>query len=113
MLPKTKRLSGADVRVLLAKGRRTHTLHFTIIASPLPRGASGGSRFAVVVSSRVLDSAVSRNALRRRVYAALFLTGSSKNSPPAIFIAKRGVETLRGEPLARAVSEALRTISSS
>lgn len=66
MLPKTSRLTSAEVRAILKDGRsaRAGTLSAKFIAKT-PRKA------AVVVKSSVAKTAVSRNSLRRAAYAAL------------------------------------------
>lgn len=51
-------------------GRRMHTPGFTIVYAPAPK-----ARAAAVVSKKIARTAVARNRLRRRIYAALYEAG--------------------------------------
>ena len=69
MLPKRSRLTARELRALPRKG----VIHISspyFSARVVPTPGSGG-KFAVVVSKKVARSAVARNTLRRRLYAAL------------------------------------------
>jgi RNase P protein component len=66
MLPKKARLTSAEVREVLKKGRSIN------VGSVSARYTSStGSKAAVVVSSAVAPKAATRNALRRLGYSAL------------------------------------------
>lgn len=67
MLPKRRRLSAAEVREVLARGRgrRGNTLSIKAFST------GGPFACAVVVSKKVAKSAVTRNRARRAVYRAL------------------------------------------
>ncbi|OGC88153.1 hypothetical protein A3D70_02280 [Candidatus Adlerbacteria bacterium RIFCSPHIGHO2_02_FULL_54_18] len=66
MLPQRSRLSAAEVRVILKRGRSARSA--TLSAKYVP---AVHSRAAVVVSTKVAKSAVARNRLRRTCYDAL------------------------------------------
>jgi ribonuclease P protein component len=69
MLPRTRRISTKLFKELWQKsGRPTRSPHFILRAIP---SLGSVSRFAVVVPKRIAKSAVVRNRMRRRVYAAL------------------------------------------
>lgn len=67
MLSKRRRLTSAEVRGVIARGRgrRGEVLSTKVLANEKP------FRCAVIVSKKVARSAVKRNQLRRAVYGAL------------------------------------------
>jgi RNase P protein component len=65
MLPKRQRLTAAEVREILKSGRSARAA--TLSAKFLP----GKGQAAVVVSSKVAETAVLRNTLRRAAYRTL------------------------------------------
>jgi ribonuclease P protein component len=69
MLPKSKRLGKSLVPTVVRQGRPVagNGLSARILRSP----QAVLSRFAVVVSTKVLKSAVARNRLRRQIHAIL------------------------------------------
>lgn len=70
MLKRSERLTRHDFgRVAL--GRATHTPLFTVRLLPSSSTKGEDKQFSVVVSKKVAKTAVARNSLRRRVYAAL------------------------------------------
>lgn len=68
MFKKTERLNRTKFSEYFKIGRRFHTESFTLIYSPAPIRA-----VAVVVGKKVSKSAIDRNTLRRRTYAAIRL----------------------------------------
>lgn len=69
MLAKKYRFhSRGGVRYVYQKGKTIRTPTLSLVFAP---NARGYQRFAVVVSKKVLKSAVGRNRIRRRVYEAL------------------------------------------
>lgn len=71
MLSKTYRFhSRGGVRYVYQKGKTIRTPILSLIYTPNSRGFQ---RFGVVVSKKVLKSAVGRNRIRRRVYEAIRL----------------------------------------
>lgn len=69
MLAKKYRFhSRGGVRYVYQKGKTIRTPSLSLVFAPNTRGYQ---RFAVVVSKKVLKSAVGRNRIRRRVYEAI------------------------------------------
>lgn len=62
--------SRGGVRATYQRGKSIRTAMMALIFAPNDRGYQ---RFAVVVSKKVLKSAVGRNRIRRRVYEAIRL----------------------------------------
>lgn len=60
--------SRGGVRYTYQKGKNVRTPFFSLIFAPNVRNHR---RFAVVVSKKILKSAVGRNRIRRRVYEAI------------------------------------------
>lgn len=74
--------SRGGVNYTYQKGRALRTQSLTLIHNPNSRGYR---RFAVVVSKKVLKSAVGRNRIRRRVYEAIRLE-NPRTLPPTDYI---------------------------
>jgi len=90
MLPQSARLSRQAFSHYFASGRRYHSPLLTVIYTP-----ELGLRGAVVVSKKVSKSAVVRNTLRRRLYAAFrTYADSSGFSGVVVVVAKPAVATL-------------------
>ncbi len=69
MLAKKYRFhSRGGVRYVYQKGKTIRTPSLSLVFAPNSRGYQ---RFAVVVSKKVLKSAVGRNRIRRRIYEAI------------------------------------------
>jgi ribonuclease P protein component len=84
MLKRTERLRRGEFTTI-AQNRAVHEGLFTVRISPsLPTQTP--RKFSVVVSKKVAKTAVARNALRRKVYAAL--TESGVDGVHAIFYMK-------------------------
>ncbi len=66
MFKKSNRLTKSEFSEYFKAGRRHNTTHLTFVTHPYPR-----TKTAVVVGKKVAKSAVRRNVLKRRVYAAL------------------------------------------
>ncbi len=76
--------SRGGVRATYQHGKTIRTPQMSLIFAPNQRGFQ---RFAVVVSKKVLKSAVGRNRIRRRVYEAIRLeTGDFKIKQDSIFV---------------------------
>ncbi len=89
MLAKEERLSREAFTRYFASGKRFHSDVLTVIYTPGPRLLG-----AVVVSKKVSKSAVKRNTLRRRLYAALRITGAAGLTGAVIVVAKPALATL-------------------
>lgn len=88
MLPKVRRLSSPEVKVVLARGRSRRATHLSMkyLASPTPLKTS------VIVPKSLAKRAVERNRLRRAVYHTLAPykgTGSA-----IIFVQKKPRESM-------------------
>lgn len=66
MFKKSERLNRIKFTEYFKRGQRFHSENFTLIFTPAPLRST-----AVVVGKKVFKSAVDRNTLRRRVYAAI------------------------------------------
>lgn len=62
--------SRGGVKYTYQKGKTIRTPKFSLVFTPNQRGKQ---RFAVVISKKVIKSAVGRNRVRRRVYEAIRL----------------------------------------
>lgn len=78
MLKKEQRVSRVDFVGFLKTGKRLHSTHLTLIYSSFP--TFHGS---VVVSKKVSKQAVTRNTLRRRIYAQMH---HMKDTSPGVYI---------------------------
>lgn len=81
MFKKSERLNRIKFTEYFKIGRRFHSDNFTLIFTPTPLRAT-----AVVVGKKVFKSAVDRNTLRRRVYAALRLHLEQEHTSTGIYI---------------------------
>lgn len=89
MLPATRRLPRAQFTTHVTTGRRYHSPHLTISYTPTTTPAQA----AVVVSKKVAKSAVARNRLRRRLYAALASSPVYQGTGVYVIMAKAGAAT--------------------
>lgn len=79
MLSKKYRFhSRGGVNYVYQKGKTVRTSTLALVYTPNQRGYR---RFAVVVSKKVLKSAVGRNRIRRRIYEAIRLESPHKLPP--------------------------------
>lgn len=78
MFKKSERLSRFEFTHFFGVGAKKHFKHLTVITSPSP-----SLKVAVVVGKRVAKSAVKRNTIKRRIYAAL---RRSIGTPKKVFI---------------------------
>jgi ribonuclease P protein component len=105
MLPKANRVSRAYFKDILGSRRVYHSPHFVLRV-----GAATGGRpkVAISVSKKISKSAVTRNAIRRRSYAAV--VRHLPTLTPALYLvsAKAGSEKLKGIPLERELVELLK-----
>jgi len=81
MLAKSQRLTKKEFDQYFKTGKRFHFTHCTIIYTPLP--TIHGS---VVVGKKVSKKAVTRNTIRRRVYAQLRSVCTEHNSTGVFII---------------------------
>ena len=107
MLPKKKRLSREEFNRFFSLGKRTHTVHTTIVYVPHPT-----LHASVVVSKKVSTRAVVRNKVRRRIYD-IVKNYERKEGVVGVFIflTKKGVERLPYHALKEEVDGRLRTIT--
>lgn len=89
MLKRSHKISRREF-LSVSPARPFHTDHLSIRAVP-----AESTQFSVVASKKVARTAVSRNRLKRRVYAALENAYPRlNNSHRAVFYAKKGAEEL-------------------
>lgn len=102
--------SRGGVNYVYQKGKTTRTQSLALIFAPNQRGFQ---RFAVVVSKKVLKSAVGRNRIRRRLYEAIRHELPSFSIPmDCIFVVySPAVAKIPFRDLRRAISELLNNTS--
>ena len=98
--------SRGGVRYTYQKGKTVRTPNFSLVFTKNTRGKT---RVAVVVSKKVLKSAVGRNRIRRRVYEAIRLElGNFPRPTDYIFVVyNKNVATMDFMELRRMVRELL------
>ena len=89
MLSKKQRLSQAEFTKFFKSGKRHRSPTATLIVSP-----HDSFHGAVVVSKKVSKKAVTRNTLRRRVYAQLYAASKKKGKNVHIIVLKPGFKDL-------------------
>lgn len=95
MLPKRGRLSAAEVREVLAKGKPMRVGQY--MGKFLPGRPALG--VAVIVSKKVARKATVRNALRRKAYLELEASALPSSGSLALFVQKpRSPDALVGVP---------------
>ncbi|MBX4189566.1 ribonuclease P protein component [Candidatus Parcubacteria bacterium] len=94
MLAKGRRIPRSLFPSLLNSRRFAHSTHFSLRFAP-----GETTRVAVSVSKKVSKSAVERNAIRRRVYAALSTKLDKMPKGFFLFVAKAGAQKIRGQKL--------------
>lgn len=103
MLPKSSRLTSAEVPAVLKEGRGAS--FGPVRVKYLKREGKGSvSRFAVVISKKVLKGAVDRNRARRRVYT---VARAIKSPYPIDAVILLSSGTLSPDELRANVKEAL------
>lgn len=70
--------SRGGVNYVYRHGESVHTSNMTLVYMPNQRGMR---RFAIVVSKKVLKTAVGRNRIRRRIYEAIRLENPEQLPP--------------------------------
>ena len=108
MLSKRYRFhSRGGVRYTYQNGK---TIRGSRISLVFAENARNKQRFAVVVSKKVMKSAVARNRIRRRVYEAIRLQRKKKKKPvDCIFIVyNREVMTMEFNELQKLVTDLLK-----
>lgn len=103
MLPKKRRISRALFSDLLKERNFVYSEHFTLRFS-FPK-ENTLSRIGVSVSKKVSKSAVKRNLIRRRSYAAITNILAPKSLGLFLLIAKPGAEKLKGDVLMKELVE--------
>ncbi len=106
MLKRTERIRRHDFGKV-ALGRASHTPLFTIRALPVEGELGASKQFSVVVSKKVAKTAVARNALRRKVYAALAESGPCRGH--AIFYMKPEALQASYETMRTVIGQALKS----
>jgi ribonuclease P protein component len=95
MLPKASRLSRAEAE-FLKNGKSVFTTLLSLRFTPAPE-----TKFSVSVSKKTAKSAVDRNRIRRKCYAALEKALPTLNtSVKGMFFPKATIKTLSQEKLA-------------
>jgi ribonuclease P protein component len=96
MLPRAHRLSRSLFPELQKSRKFKNTEHFSLKIAPSPKE---GVHIAVSVSKRVAKSAVVRNRIRRRAYAAIYPKLGTVRPGLYLFIAKPKVQDISGDAL--------------
>jgi ribonuclease P protein component len=108
MLSKKQRLVRNDFRDVSRSGRPLHTPHLSMRLISASNSETP-SRFAFVVSGKVARTAVSRNRLRRRGYAAIeSLKVSVHPGHTVVLYYKKGASTLSFAEISKEVRQLLR-----
>lgn len=89
MFKKSERLSKSEFTHYFGVGSKKHFKHLTCIISPATT-----RKVAVVVGKKVAKSAVKRNTIRRRVYAAIRKELDQQDKGVLIVIVKPSFATL-------------------
>lgn len=106
MLPKRNRVEKALFKDILTLGRVFNTTHLSLRA--IKENKKQESKFSFTVSKKVAKSAVDRNRIRRRGYAALALVWARiPDSFVGIFSAKSGIAAISFEDLSLEVKNIL------
>lgn len=95
MLPKGKRLTRSDFKLLNLEKTFYHSPHFTLRLSRSAKGVKVG----VSVSKKISKKAVVRNKIRRRAYSALREIFKEIKPGMYLLIARSGVEKTKGDSL--------------
>lgn len=98
--------SRGGVRYVYQKGKTIRTPLMSLVYAPNQRNAQ---RFGVVVSKKVLKSAVGRNRIRRRVYEAIRLELNEYTTPKdcLFVIYNKSITTMPFGDLRRTIHELL------
>jgi len=96
MLPKKSRIKRALYGELLSGSRFIHSPHFILRQKLI---TSGECAVGVSVSKKVSKSAVTRNTIRRRVYALVSKYLFKYPNYLLLFVAKKGAENIKGKGL--------------
>lgn len=103
MLPSSRRLTSAEVPLILKEGKGAS--YGPIRVKYTPRlGKAHTSRFAVVISKKVLKKATDRNRARRRVYE---MVRTIELPSPVDVVILLSVGSLSSKELRQSVKEAL------
>jgi ribonuclease P protein component len=106
MLPRNKRIGSRMFKEIIAKGRVVHSLNFFMRISKKNPDYSG---FSVVASKKVAPTAVTRNRLRRRVYAALRKVVSNKKTEgEALIFVKHSLSSLASKDMEKELHSLLK-----
>jgi ribonuclease P protein component len=107
MLPKSRRLTSADVTAVLSSGKAVS--HGVVRIKYRPRQERAVfSRFSAIVSKKVAKAATARNRLRRRAYAALSqIPAPRKPIDSAVFILSEAPQATLLSDLKGALSKVL------
>ena len=85
MLPKTKRLSTAEVSKIMEKGKVHHSSLFSVRTLEM----QGPSRMSAIVPNKISKLATKRNKLRRQIYETIrVIYPSIKSNTLIIVLAK-------------------------
>lgn len=101
MFKKNERLNRSEFTHFFAVGTKKHTKHLTFITSP-----ATSLKVSVVVGKKVAKSAVKRNTLKRRVYAALRRT-IGQQQEVVIVVVKPSLATLSRKTAEMEINEAI------
>jgi len=105
MLPKQKRISRPLFKEILLSKRYSNSPHFSLRVAQ-----AASARAAVSVSKKISKKSVIRNRVRRRAYAAIQTIIGEMNPGLYLFVAKPGVEKIKGEELNKEILTLIRSI---
>jgi ribonuclease P protein component len=102
MLAKTNRLTTREFALVIGTGRELHSPFFSIKSIP-----GETFKFGQVASKKIWKTAVSRNRVRRRVYAAVRSVISGKKVKPVhcIIFVKRNLDAVEPAQLSIIINE--------
>ncbi len=102
MLQKKERLNREKFNRFFSVGRRVHSPLFTLIYTPHPTFHG-----AVVVSKKVAKLAVTRNTIRRRIYAMLRTHAIHRQGGVYIVVVKKPITDATRGTVAKSIAETL------
>jgi ribonuclease P protein component len=105
VLSKRNRIKKAEFDGVFSSGKRFNSRNFTLIATRSPEYSA--CAFSVSVPKKHFKSAVLRNKVRRRLYAALGKAPFEAVGFKGVFIVRKGIEEVPSTQLTEEVVEAL------
>ena len=102
MLPKHRRLSTREFAFVVDNGLETHSPLFVVKHIP-----ADSFKFSPTAPKKIFKTAISRNNIRRRIYAAVREIASTNNVKPhfVVLIVKKDIPDLDSLRLARVLND--------